>query len=75
MKLKIERVKPAPFRGSDGTDVDYYWYKATRESDGVTIEFGSWKKYDVGSVVEVLIEKYERRDGKVGYKEVRPQLG
>lgn len=71
LKLAITEKKPKPFIGKDDQEYDYFWYKGDRQEDGVTIQFGSINgKYEVGQLVDVSLEKFERRDGKIGYKEV-----
>lgn len=67
--LKILKATAKPFTGSDGTEVNYNWYRAERINDGVTIEFGSRKSYDVDEEVEIELEKTELTNGKFRYKE------
>lgn len=74
MKLKIKDFKVSPFTGDEGERVEYFWYRAVRESDGVTIRFGSMDgTHEAGDEVDLDIEKYERTDknGKtvIAYKE------
>lgn len=63
MDLKITKVTNKPFTGSDGEEINYYWYKAVRRGDGVTIEFGSKNEYEEGEQVELLLEKIETKRG------------
>lgn len=71
MKLKILSVKNKPFKTDEGDDMDYFWYRAIRESDGVTIQFGSKTgEHAVGQTLDLNIEKTERTGGKFGYKEI-----
>lgn len=68
-KLKIKKVKPSPFTGSEGDQIEYFWYKALRLSDGITLDFGSAKEYEVDQEVELDLEKTELSGGKFRYKE------
>jgi len=79
MLLKIIEKKEKPFTGDSGEEISYFWYKAVREGDGITIKFGSMRDDHVlGDIEEVELEKSERiRKGKSGtskiefvYKEV-----
>jgi len=71
MLLKIKSQKAAPFKNSDGDTIEYFWYKAIRLNDNVAIEFGSKSDaYEDGEEYEINVEKYERPNGKFGYKEV-----
>jgi len=70
MKLKIISMKAKPFKGTDGEQVEYYWYKALRSEDDVTIEFGTTRgEHEIGADVELNIERMERAGGKFGYRE------
>jgi len=69
ISYNITKVTPRPFVGSDGEKRDYYWYRAVRIEDGVTIDFGSQQVYEVGDNVDIHLVKYEKKDGKIGYKE------
>lgn len=73
-KLQIVKKTLKPFKGDKGEMIPYAFYKAKRESDGVTIEFGSKvTTHEVGDNLELLLEKNEAlRGGKVvfRYKEV-----
>lgn len=66
--LTIKKVKDGKFE-SNGETIQYYWYKALRE-DGVTLDFGSKKKYDEGDVIGIELEKTEVQGGKFRYKEI-----
>jgi len=71
MKLKIKSVENKPFTSGDGERVDYFWYRAVREDNECTIQFGSREgEHPIGEVVDLDIEKTERADGKFGYKEI-----
>jgi len=71
MKLKISEKKDGSFVGREGTPIPYFWYKATRESDGAEIRFGSKEgTHEAGQDLELNIEKVEFANGSVGYKEV-----
>jgi len=79
MILKITAKKEKPFIGDEGDEIIYFWYSGLREEDGATIKFGSLSgDYEVGSIVDILLEKSERivdRKGKkitkYVYKEVK----
>jgi len=71
MKIKIIKKRPGDFQGRDGETVEYYWYKAIRSSDEVTIEFGSKDgglKFD--QEIDINIEKSEDPRGGFRYKHV-----
>lgn len=69
-KLVIRKVTAKPFTGGDGEKVPYFWIKAQRE-DGVTIEFGTQQDHHtVGETETVNLERVERSNGKIGYKEI-----
>lgn len=68
-KLKITKVIPRAFTGSNGDTIEYYWYKGLRGGDNVTIEFGSKNKYDLDEEIEILLEKSETKTG-FRYKEI-----
>jgi len=71
MKVKIIEGVSKPFKGDDNVERDYTWYKALRLSDGVTIRFGSMEAdHELDTELDLNIEKYERRDGTIGYKEI-----
>jgi len=71
MQIKIIGKKDGSFQGDDGQKVEYYWYKALRESDGVTIEFGSRDgNHRMNETKDLDIEKTERAGGRFGYKEI-----
>lgn len=71
MLLKLVEVKDRSFTGDDGRDIDYYFYKAVRESDGVTIQVGC-KEGDLplNKVADYEVEKTEGVDknGKIVYR-------
>jgi len=75
-KYEITEKKVKPFIGDEGEEIDYAWYKALREADGVSIKFGSLDtSHDVGDKhLELNIEKTERLDKKGNttfiYKEI-----
>lgn len=72
MKIKITKKKDSPFTNSDGDTMDYFWYNAERLSDGVNFRFGSQNgQHKVDEEVDLEIEKYERENGKIAYKELR----
>lgn len=71
MKVKILKRKDGGFQGNDGENVIYYWYDAVRISDDMLIQFGSREGgHEEGSEKDLNIVKYERKDGKTGYKEI-----
>jgi hypothetical protein len=73
MKLKIlKESKNKPFKTDEGDEMNYFWTTCERE-DGVQIQIGSINDFtaSVGQVLDLNIVKVERRDGKVGYKEVK----
>jgi len=66
-KLKILKVRNSSFQGREGDTVDYFWVKAERFSDGVTLEFGTKNPdHEAGEEKEIDLEKNE--DGKGGYR-------
>jgi len=69
MKLKIKKVRDGKFKSSEGEMISYFWYKALRGEDGVTIEFGSKNEYEVDDEIDIELEKSERAGGRFGYKE------
>ncbi len=77
MLVKIKSKKDGSFTSNTtGDEVEYYWYKALRVSDDVTIDFGSVDgEYEVGEEHELNIEKTEgtTHKGEVvfRYKEVK----
>jgi len=74
-KFLIKKVRDGAFQ-SNGETVEYYWVKAERISDGVTLEFGSKKgDFEVDQEVDLELEKTERVNAKtgktsIGYKHV-----
>lgn len=71
MKITIKSVKPKPFTNDDGEQMDYYWYRAERSNDMVTFQFGSTDgNHPIGEELDLDIEKYEKSNGKIGYKEI-----
>lgn len=72
MKLKIEKINEKSFTGGvDGQNVPYFWVRAVRLSDGVTITFGTpHAAFAEGEEAEVALEKREGRDGRVRYFQV-----
>lgn len=71
VEVLITKKTAKPFVGTDGDEVMYFWYRAERQSDQVSIDFGSMNEYEEGEKVEVNLLKVERRNGKIGYKEIR----
>lgn len=73
MKLKITDKRDGSFEGDTGR-IEYYWYKALREGDEVTIDFGSRREYDIDDKVDLVLNKEEYRTPKGAikfrYKEV-----
>lgn len=70
-QYEIIRKKASPFQGDGGETIDYFWYKAKRLSDGVTIEIGSRNaSYEEGQTYELRVEKTERPGGRFGYKDI-----
>lgn len=75
MKLKILSVKNKPFTTDDGDTRDYFWYRAERVEDGVTLQFGSKDgEHEIGKVFDLAMDKSEGKDQKgrlvYRYKEV-----
>jgi len=71
LKVKILDKSSKPFTGGDGEERDYFWYKMERQDNQVTIRVGSVDgKHEVDEVKDLNIEKYERNDGKMGYREI-----
>jgi len=70
MKLEILKAKDGSFTGQEGNKVDWNWYKARRKDNDLVIEFGSRQLYEIGDEVDILLEKREQNNGKVGYKEL-----
>jgi len=70
MKLQIRKKTEKPFKGDDNLEHEYFWYTAIGE-DGLAISFGSSDGgHEVGERGDFLLEKFDRRDGKVGYREL-----
>jgi len=70
MLLTIKKQTMKPFKGDDGEERPYWWYVAQKE-DGFAINFGSIDGgHEIGARKEILLEEYDRRDGKKGYREV-----
>jgi len=73
MKYEIKKKVAKPFKGSEGDMVDYFWYTATRGDDGVTIQFGSVQgDYGEGEMYDLDLQKVERANGKIGYRDITP---
>lgn len=71
MKVVITKKTDKPFKGEDGELVEYFWYSATT-SDNLRLQFGSPNnKYEIGQEYEINIGKYEKANGKIGYKEFK----
>jgi len=74
MKINITKVKDGSFPGEDGQGViKYFWHKAQRfDSEGTPIafEFGSPEEHAVGEC-DLELEKYEKKNGQMGWREVR----
>jgi len=70
MKLKLKDVKLKPFEDKlTGESVDYFWYKAIRMSDGVTLSIGSWfGDLPLNVEIDKEVEKTEGRNGGYIYK-------
>lgn len=69
MIITLKSVKKREFE-SDGEMVTYFWYKALFKEDGVTREVGC-KRGDLPLGVEheePNLEKYEKSNGKIGYR-------
>lgn len=70
-KYKILTRKNGSFQGSSGEQVEYWWYKAVRLADDMTVEFGSRDGgHEEGQEVTLTLEKFERPGGRIGYKEI-----
>lgn len=68
--LIIRDSKDGSFQGDDGEKVTYFWTKAKRVLDGVTVEFGGKVSHRKGEELDLDLEKTERAGGKFGYKEI-----
>ena len=61
MKLILKEVNARPFKGDDGEVREYFWYKALRQEDNVTLQFGSVDgDHLLGVELELNVEKSER---------------
>lgn len=70
-KFEIIKRNIKPFKGSEGEEVQYAWYKTKRLVDGVSLEFGSMDiTHEEGESVELNLEKRELSSGKLGWREV-----
>ncbi|SRR6266481_1293478 len=71
-KYQILKIRDGKFQGDGGESIAYFWVKAKRISDGVTIEFGTREGRHRASeeIVELDIEKYEATGGRFRYKEI-----
>jgi len=74
LKLKITECKAKPFSGEEGEQIAYFWHKAERADNGVTISFGSKREHAVGEESTFELEKSEGADGKARYKEIVPKV-
>lgn len=71
MKLKIKKRKDGSFQGSDGENVTYFWYDAVDLENNMLIQFGSREGgHEEGAELELEVVRYERADGRTGYKEL-----
>jgi len=69
-KYKIIAEKKKPFTSSEGEQINYYWTKAVRLDDEMEIEFGTTVGgRELGSVHDLFVTKYEKANGKFGYRE------
>lgn len=71
MLVVLKSLKAKPFTNDDGDQIPYFWYKALRSTDDVTITFGS-KRGDLplNQELSLNIEKYEGEGGKFRYRHV-----
>lgn len=69
-EVKILKATFKPFDMDEGGKRDYYWYKALRTEDGVTLNFGSTEKHEVDETLTLQFVKEERVGGKYLYKEL-----
>jgi len=70
MKVKIRTRKAKPFQTEDG-EVEYFWYDAVCSDDNLLFQFGSRDGgHTVGDELNLELVKYERKDGKFGWKEL-----
>lgn len=70
-KYEIKKVRDGSFKNDEGELIPYFWIKALRLEDNVSLEFGSKSgDFEIGDEVELELEKTERAGGKVGYKHV-----
>lgn len=60
----LKDSKDGSFQGDEGEKINYYYTKAMRVSDGVTLEFGGKLQFKKGEKKNLEIEKSERADGK-----------
>lgn len=68
-KIIIKKVRDGSFTSGNGEEINYFWYKALRRSDDVTLEFGSSNEYKINDEIEIELEKIEISGGKYRYKE------
>lgn len=68
--FRVEKITKKPFKGQDGTMVDYWWITATRSVDEVSFTFGTkLLKYQEGGEYSANLIKTESSNGKVIWKE------
>lgn len=72
LKYKILKVRDGSFQGRDGDSISYFWVKAIRLADGVTLEFGSKRgdEFEVDDEPELELQKSEDGRGGYRYKEI-----
>jgi hypothetical protein len=69
--LILRDSKDGSFQGEEGEKVPYFWTKAKRLSNGVSLEFGGKISHKKNEELELDLEKTERADGKgFRYKEI-----
>jgi len=73
IKAVITKVNPKPFNSSEGGMINWFWYRAERIGDQVTIDVGSRREYKVGQEVTLDVEKNELANNKFRYKERIPK--
>jgi len=69
MKVKIISVKDGSF-GPPEDRVEYFWHTAIRLPENVQFQFGSKKKYEPETELELNLGKSEGADGRVRWKEI-----
>lgn len=69
-KYEVTKVKDGSFTGEEGDAVIGFWV-SVKGDDGIVREFWTKQDYKAGQTIEVDLEKYEKRNGKIGYRLAR----